>query len=296
MPNHLSWHDMSSDSEYDYKNFPAHIAYMNAWETTSITSGGLGLASPLPVDINETIGPNHYVAPGAIAWMLGMLDYGGVLGACKSCFMVDPVYGGSYDCNLDDLNAILTPGGEGITPRSAYWAWNGYANVTGGLVAVNPSSSVGGIAGYDPSTKTANILLGRDTGTAGSVDVQLNNMNDVPYLVHNNQVKVRARHITDSEFEEMAQVPVDVINTTATVSGNSLTVTLPSFGTSDAYTIQVTPPRQAMTMPRTSLLPPTPTAAGATGGGIPAPARLPRGTRLLRTATDLSRGTTNPEG
>jgi hypothetical protein len=62
----------------------------------------------------------------------------------------------------------------------------------------------------------------------------------VPYLIGTNQIHIFAQWVPNSGYNGLAS-PTTVVDTTLAVSGTQLTVSLPNFGSSDAYLITLQP-------------------------------------------------------
>lgn len=224
LPSILSWHELASGVQYDYKKTRARVEYIKAWMATN----GISINR---ININEFIRQDFQLQPGYLAMFLTEIDKSGIDQAAHSGWM-DPD-GYSNNCLNMSLDGLLTPS---QTRRSVWWAAKGYGDITGTLVNVDPSSSVNGIAGKDisTSTKVCRVLLGRDCGPSGNVEVQFNNVNTVfPGL---STLRVIAEHIPDSGPSELSQT-TQVINALYSVSNNQVKVVLPSFGPTDAYTV-----------------------------------------------------------
>lgn len=114
-------------------------------------------------------------------------------------------------------------------------------NVTGRLVKVTHGDYVDGVAGRDLKTKTARVVLGRDGGSVGDVKVRFDNMRAVGYLAANGKIHVRAERIPDSGWTALDK-PVVQLDADCPISRDALTITLPSFGPSDAYLVTLSAP------------------------------------------------------
>lgn len=229
LPTVLSWHEFSSDKG-GYKQIPAHVEEMRRFMRRN-------RMPVLPITINEAIGANLQNQPGATVWFLAMLESAKVHGACHACW--DEGDSGVNNCRTPSLNGLLTP--DTLQPRSTWWAYKGYADITGRLVRLRPSRTVGGVAGVNPDTPEARVLLGRDGGQRGNVVVRLSGLDRVPSLVEGERVRVVAERIPASGWDHLPR-PVPVIDRRFDVEGGKLEVALPDFGPADAYTVRVSRP------------------------------------------------------
>ena len=156
-------------------------------------------------------------------------------------------------CHDNSLNGRVTPEGE---PRSSWWIYERYGRMTGSSVMTVPGGeTLDVVASQDVGVAYA--LVGRykdsyityrdtwitvnhpDVITPG--EVLLQNLDDVPSLVFGNKVHVVAELIKNSE-QAAADAPVVMINADFTVVNGQLILSLPNFGTFDAYALILTPP------------------------------------------------------
>jgi len=101
-----------------------------------------------------------------------------------------------------------------------------------------PPPTVAYVASKNSTTATANAILGRTSGS-GAVEVKFTNMNTATYLIGSNTVRVVAERIPDNGLSALT-APTPVINADYPVVSNTVTVTLPTFGATEAYTFTLT--------------------------------------------------------
>ncbi len=225
VPDLLSWHEMGG-----YMNIPAHVDYMKQF----LAQNGISIKR---FCINEWIGPKQQTMPGFAVRFFAQGERAGIDGACHACWG-DQTPGVS-NCENTTLDGILTD--KDRQPRSTWWAYKAYADVNGRLVKVTPAKEVDGLAGRDLTAKTAHIVLGRDGGTAGVVMLRCENMRAVGYLMKNGKVHVKAERIPDSGWSALANPTVEVDRDYLVTQG-VLSIELPNFGPSDAYSISLSAP------------------------------------------------------
>jgi len=186
--------------------------------------------------INEIIGPDLHTRPGAAVRSFAALERAGVDGACHATW---PDADGGY--NDASLSGILTQ--RERLPRSTWWAYKGYADVTGRLVSVQQSDSVDGIAGYDADAQEARMVLGRVAGDApaGAVALRLINLDDAPGIVLDAETHITAQRIPMSGWESLSS-PVPLLDAEYEIRDGQVALTLPEFGPDDAYLITVRAP------------------------------------------------------
>jgi hypothetical protein len=227
LPDILCWHELDDAGARD---LPAHAADARRL----LTKHDIGITR---LCINEIIGRNLHTWPGAAVRFFAALERAEVDGACHA------TWGDKDDgYNPSSLSGILTQREK--LPRSTWWAYKGYADVTGRLVSVQPSATVDGVAGYDADAKEARVVLGRMAGdtAAGAVELRLLDLAGASGLVLDGETHVTAQRIPMSGWESLA-CPVAVLDAEYQVREGRVTLALPEFGPNDAYLITVRAPR-----------------------------------------------------
>jgi hypothetical protein len=190
----------------------------------------------IPISINEYVTHPHQTEPGILVWYFAALEEARVESAAHACW---PEPDGASNCRRPQLDGILT--GDGKEPRSTWWVYRTYADITGELVKVEPGETTHGVAGYVPETGEARILLGRKGDEATSVEIDLTGLGGIPGLVGPAEtVRVTVERIPDSGWEALAK-PRFVFGGRYRTEGGTLTLTLPSFGPTDAYSVAIRP-------------------------------------------------------
>ena len=231
LPDILSWHEFYNGAPQGYKNIANNVNDIRAW----MSANGISVQK---IDINEMIGDNFQAEPGATVWFLKMMEEAGVDAACKTCWPED---GGNSNCNGVQLNGLLTYDVPRL-PRSTWWAYKGYADLTGTLVSVEPliGGTVGGVAAKDLQAGTIRAVLGRDGGSGEDIELHVLHLDNVTAFAGAQNVRVLARRIPDTEWDALA-APTTTIDALYPVVSNQVTVFLPKFGPADAYTLQILP-------------------------------------------------------
>ena len=172
-------------------------------------------------DTNKTSVPD----PGRHVRLLANLEWAGVDSAAKSVW--------SDGWTLDNVapNNTKTP---------LWWAYKAYADITGRLVQVVSSPSIDGVAGQDPSTGTASVLLGRYGGATGDIGVSVTALDRVSYLASGGKIHVVAQKITASTSG--SALPQRVIDADYAISNNQITVALPGFASTEAFVLTLAAP------------------------------------------------------
>ena len=227
LPDILSWHELDSDAAPGFLMIPDGVADARA----------LLAKHDIKIErlcINEIIGPGMLTRPGAAIRYFAALERARVDGACHACW--DDKDGGVSGCDNQSLDGLLTHPDR--QPRSTWWAYRAYADVTGRLVEVKPGASVDGVAGHDDAAKQARIALGRVAGPAGTVELQLTSLDKVPFLAGRSKVRVTVQRIPMSGWDALPQPPA-AVQQDCPVEGNQAKVELPDFGPDDAYQVTV---------------------------------------------------------
>jgi len=225
LPNILSWHEFGGAGPIE-----GNVQYMRSY----MASNGFNISR---ISINEVIHPGEYTNPGATARTIASLERARVDSAAHACWGDT----GGSNCNNNSLDGILTF--DNTQPRSAWWAYRGYANITGRIVRLSPGGTVDGVAGQDSGLQTASVVLGRE-GASGDVLVNFTRISSAAYLNNAGQVRVVAKRIPDSGSSSLSG-PTTVVDADYAVSNDSVSVTLPDFGYSDAYIIKLSRGRVA---------------------------------------------------
>jgi hypothetical protein len=223
LPDLVSWH------EWHPSRIVPHVEETEAF----MEENGM---PEIPISINEYVTHPHQTEPGILAWYLSALEEAKVHSAAHACW---PEPDGVSNCRRPQLDGILTA--DGKEPRSTWWVYRTYAEITGELVKVEPGSTTHGLAGYTTETAEIRILLGRKGDAATSVEISLTGLAGIPDMVDASEtVRVEVERILDSGWEALPK-PVFVFGGRYRTDGGTLTLTLRSFGPTDAYSVTIRP-------------------------------------------------------
>lgn len=191
------------------------------------------------IDINEVIPPEQQTNPGIHAWYFAYMEQAGIHGACRACWMDEQQ--DVYNAWNPMLGGLLThPDGN---PRSTWWVYKAYADITGTLVEVKRDRSMAGLAGIDAENKTVRILLGRSGNAFQGNDIHIVNLDAVPWLFEDGNVRVMAKRIPNRGWKALAE-PITLTDETVRVTNDKLTLTFPGFKQHEALTIELVSPKQ----------------------------------------------------
>ncbi len=221
LPDVVSWHEFSGGG-----SIPANVQTMRDY----VAAQGIAISR---FSVNEMIYSSEYTQPGPTVHYLAAAERGQVDSAAHACWGDTS----GDNCSAKSLDGLLTV--DGLQARGSWWAYKGYADVTGQLVDLAPGATVDGVAAYDSSLQTVSLVLGR-TGGSGSVDLRLTHLGAAPFLAGASALHVLAKRITDSGTSPSAG-PVGALDANASVANDELTVTLPNFSSNDAFTVVLAP-------------------------------------------------------
>ena len=200
----------------------------------------------LPIAVNEYVGEHEQTRPGVLPHYFAKLRAAGVDYAIHATWS-EPSGSGTisntYNASLDGLLTDDTK-----LPRSTWWVYKRYGEMTGTMVQVDAGASVNGLASVNATTDVATILIGRDfndfgyqstvpTTTPPLANLQLTGIVASMGIPLGTPLSVELQRIADRGYAAYTGPTSTFISTTA--GSGPLTVSLPDFGWSDAYFIRV---------------------------------------------------------
>ncbi|GAB1818817.1 RICIN domain-containing protein [Herbidospora sp. RD11066] len=217
VPDIISWHSLPGDPV-------ANVAAANT------TLNSRGIAHPRPYQINEYGAPDEQ-NPGDGAWYISRLERAGADGLRAH-------WGGGGNLHNDIANLLVRNGAGQHQPKGEWWVYRFYGSQTGQSVAVTPSSSYDAYATKDSGS--AKMLVGGGH-TTGNLAVNLQRLDTTSGIVQNNQVRAVVQRIPYNSGGAV-QGPITIQNSVVTLSGNAVTLNLPSNVIADALTVTLLPP------------------------------------------------------
>ena len=227
LPSELSFHETSTvpTATSDIAAAKAYLAANNP----SITK----------IDITQFDGLSTTYLPGTAVQYLSTLERTQVNDVARMCW--------NGDCLDNSLDGLI--GTNGTTVRAVWYAYQGYGNITGNIIGVtastNGSTTVDGVAGQDSTLKQAYSVFGI-SGASTNVTFNFTNISSsagyliVGGLVHGKLYTVANDNGTGSTG------PVLVSEADYTVSGNTISIALPSMTADSVAIVQLTPPAPAV--------------------------------------------------
>jgi hypothetical protein len=228
LPDVLSWHELTDIGgtvpafniySYTPDQIPSHVNTMKQF----MQANGITLVNRF--DITEYQGFSDNYRPGPTVAFIADLERVGAEGT----------KGNWADAN--QLEGLVTDPST-PQPRSIWWVYKKYADMTGNLVTTTLSSAINGFGSYDVGMGKAMVLAGNQGGS-GARTIQLNNIPSA--IVSGGSVALTLEQIPDTEKAALTS-PTIISQSNIPVSGNSVTVSIPSFGTWDAYVITLKKP------------------------------------------------------
>ncbi|MCK9618589.1 MAG: T9SS type A sorting domain-containing protein [Lentimicrobiaceae bacterium] len=227
IPNILSWHYM--DSPFNIETL------VNSMRTLAANNGLTFSGYELNESMSPTDGRNGLRPADAILYFAA-LERAGVSNAAKSCW--NEVGGGS-DCSAPRLDGLVSQ--DGLYPRSIWWAYKGYGDITGRLYAVTTGdSNYDGIAGYDSVSKIGKAVFGNYTSSNAGVQLRFSHLDLMSGLVNEGKIHVKVESVPNSETSNLTSIPT-VVDSEFTVSNNEVVVPLASFEPWGAVLVTLTP-------------------------------------------------------
>jgi len=215
LPDILNWHELG-DSNGD--KIPIHVSIMRQW----MADNGIAINR---ISIGEIIPNNRNFVPGTVVSYMANIERADIESAAHSCW---DEYDPDFICNCwnNSLNGLLTQDLQNA--RSCWWAFKGYADITGKLVHVTaePIISVDAVAGFDDSQETIKILLGNhDINASSNVLLNLKNLDNIDFLANKEKLYVKAELITNTEMEPLEE-PALILDEEVAIQDNQLTISL----------------------------------------------------------------------
>jgi len=213
LPDILGWHSMSGKGqkiEPDVKSMQGFLARngikINRFET------------------NEIIGKKDKTRPGTAVAFFSAIERAGIVCAGKA------IWGGEPEAPQRLLNHLLTPDRE---PRSVWWAYRRYADVTGKLVTVKKGKATDAVAGYDLSTERIRVLVGRFGEERADVEVRLRNLAALWPEPPARECIVRIERIPHTDEQKLSP-PLPAEEVPVEPQDNMASVVIPNLGPDDA--------------------------------------------------------------
>jgi len=205
LPDVVCWHELSG-----WQKVAGDIAAYRALETE------LGI-SPRPISIDEYATTSEIDVPALANHYVAAFERGGVRDA-ERAFWYEP----------GTLNGLLYNG----SPTASYWMYKWYADQTGNVVKVTPTSSQDGVASYDSSAKRFSVVFG---GEAGNNTVQVTGLSALGA-----NAKVVLSSVPGSGRTTNVSGPTVISSQNVAVTNGTVSVTVNGENATGAYNLVIT--------------------------------------------------------
>ncbi|GAA4698545.1 CBM35 domain-containing protein [Phytohabitans rumicis] len=210
LPDIVCWHELPGTSA----QVAAHVSAYRALESE------LGI-SPRPISINEYGWTDEIDVPGRATSYIAKLERAGVEMANRAFW---------YEYGT--VNGLVVNNSQ---PTGSWWLYKWYGDMAGNMVTTTPQtqSGIDGFASYDPTRRQVHVIFGNESGTN---TVRLTGLGAL-----GGTVRVRLESTPNSGRFTAVTAPTAHSDTTATVSGGAVSVSVPNMDAGRAYHIVVEP-------------------------------------------------------
>lgn len=216
-PDILSWHDLIPGRD------PVDQA---ALARQLLAERGL----TAQLEINEYPAGNG-LDPGYNSWCVARLERAGIDYAALAIF--------GACCMYPQLDGLLLSQGTDLVRADRWWVYQRYASITGQLINTRPSAIVDAVAGFNPDTGQARILLGNARGDGtnlGTVPVTITGIDAAQQvLADHGRIPTRIERIPNTGELAAPEVIKDLA--VAVHPGQPLTVQLDWTDSNASYVI-----------------------------------------------------------
>jgi hypothetical protein len=217
VPNILSWHDLPGD--------PATEA---ASLTSELSTRGMSVSG---YDVNEYGAFGGEQQPGPSAWYISRLERCNCDGSRANWGNV-----GQTPSLYDTMGWLVTSNAN--QTMGQWWVYQRYAGQTGLRTNITAGSTHDGIVFQDSGARKSVAVYGA-TASASTGGISITYTNIPSWLQSGGKVNVLVERMPSTNAYVSA--PTTVSNSTATVSGNAITVTITWSNALDAYAVTLTP-------------------------------------------------------
>ena len=241
MPDVLTWHELGH-GWFGGLHVPEHVEWVKKYMRDR------GMPVVKRISLNEIRHSINHNSPGAtISHFAGIERTPEVESASNSCWR-EPRRVGNNGFN-DSLDGLLTH--DTKQPRSTWWTYKYYADITGNIVEVKRhglNTPIDGVAGYDVSgdKPVARMLFGWFL-PKNKTDLTLNirNLDKVKGLAANGKVHVKVTRIPFMDYKECKETDLSImIDKDMKVTKNSLKIILDGSNAllpDEACAVELTP-------------------------------------------------------
>jgi len=206
VPQVISWHELSG-----WQSVPAHVRAYRALERE------LGI-SARPISINEYAWTTEIDVPSSTNHYIAQFEREGVRDAERAFWF-----------EAGTLNGLLFNG----QPTASYWMYKWYADQTGNIVGVIPTTNNDGVAAYDSGRRVLSLVFG---GQAGNTTIRVNGLSQFGTTVTATLDRVSGTGRTTN-----VSGPTRVSSAAYPVTNGTVTIPISNQDALSAYQLVVTP-------------------------------------------------------
>jgi hypothetical protein len=215
VPDIISWHDYSLDGLGITRDAKAIRDYLKK----------KGLPD-LPLEQDDMGGKDSVFRPGIFASYLANIERSRIKYTVKCCW--------NRDCSGNSLQGLLTKGDH--QPRSLWWMYKAYGELTGNVLEVTESETADAIAAVDTNPMIIRAVIGRFKNRGEPVQIRFKGLG--AQMMSARIVAERIKNTEDLPLGHTEQT----ISETRPVKNGILDVVLEDLNPFDAYTITITIP------------------------------------------------------
>ena len=218
LPDTIVWHEL--DRNQKYTQIENKLNEFRIWAKNN----GVNYKR---VVINEIVADYDQYKPGTLVNFLSILERNQLLGV-HSCWE-DPNNGGSSTCWNKTLNGIVS---GNYKPRSAWWAYKYYAELSGKLLNFKINiGNLGGVGSASTNSKEVKLLLGVDaTGSPVSINYKS------PWNSQNIKLSIDSYKLSDRSGNETNP---EIKNQTIDYDSNGTTINLDNLDPYQAVYVKI---------------------------------------------------------
>jgi hypothetical protein len=211
MPDIIAWHDGYHCNGIGLANAADEIR-------SYLEKRGVG---PLPLEQDDVGCKERQFSPGTYVSYLANIERARIKYTCKCCW--------DRDCHINTLQGLLTKTDR--EPRSLWWMYKSYGDLTGQIVEVDPGKTVDGVVAIDTETDIVRAVIGRYEDISEPVLIRFQGIDR-----RFNTARVQAEHIKNTEAEPLEK-PERTLEQTFEIRKGTIEVILDDLGSFDAYSL-----------------------------------------------------------
>src|SRR5439155_26818480 len=177
--------------------------------------------SPRLISINEYAWTDEVYVPGLETSYVAKLERAGVE-------MANRAFWNEYGT----VNGLVVNNNQ---PTAHWWLYKWYGDMAGNMVSTSPptQTALDGFAAFDSTRRIVNVVFGNESGTNS---VRLTGLNAL-----NGPVRVRLESTPDTDRFTAVNAPTLISDTTRSVSGGAITVSVPNMNARFGYHLVIQP-------------------------------------------------------